>query len=176
MVVQGSGTLHSNEFVISSAFKFSVYLNPMKLLRTDNTSQDFRDLVVLLDAHLAVTDEDEHDFYHQYNGLDAIKYVVMAYADDQPVGCGAIKHYADGTMEVKRMFTAPAQRGKGIAVEVLNELEAWAKELGYTRCLLETGVRQPYAVRLYEKQGYTRIPNYGQYVGVENSVCMEKVI
>lgn len=149
-------------------------MSAITLLRTDATSKDFRALVVLLDAHLAVTDEDEHDFYHQYNGLDDIKYVVMAYAGEAAVGCGAIKHFDDGTVEVKRMFTSPEQRGRGIAVMVLDELETWAKELGYDRCLLETGKRQPYAIRLYEKQGYTQVPNYGQYAGMENSVCMDK--
>ena len=77
-------------------------------------------------------------------------------------------------MEVKLMYTAPEQRGQGIAGQVLGNLESWAHELGYARCLLETGIRQPYAIRLYEKHGYTRIPNYGQYAGVANSVCMEK--
>jgi GNAT superfamily N-acetyltransferase len=148
----------------------------MKLLRTDNANEDFRALVVLLDAHLAVTDEDEHDFYQQYNGLDAIKHVVMAYENDEPLACGAFKHYEDGVVEIKRMFTAEAVRGRGLAVRVLNELEAWAAAEGYTKAILETGKRQPYAVRLYEKRGYTVIPNYGQYAGMDNSVCMEKTL
>jgi putative acetyltransferase len=59
---------------------------------------------------------------------------------------------------------------------VLSELESWAAELGYPKCVLETGKRQPEAIALYEKQGYQRIPNYGQYIGVENSVCFEKVL
>jgi putative acetyltransferase len=59
---------------------------------------------------------------------------------------------------------------------VLAELEAWAAELGYPKCVLETGKRQPEAIALYEKQGYQRISNYGQYIGVENSVCFEKVL
>lgn len=146
----------------------------MKLLRTTNTNKDFRALVTLLDGHLAVTDEDEHDFYNQYNGLDAIKHVVILYKEDEPMACGAFKHYEDGTVEIKRMFTAEAARGQGLAVKVLDELEAWAREEGYAKGLLETGRRQPYAVRLYEKQGYTIVPNYGQYTGMENSVCMEK--
>lgn len=146
----------------------------MTLLRTDNTSEDFRALVTLLDAHLAVTDEDEHDFYHQYNGLDQIKHVVMAYDGDEPLACGAFKHYEDGVVEIKRMFTNAAARGRGIAVAVLDELEAWAAAEGYTKAILETGKRQPYAVRLYEKRGYAVIPNYGQYAGMDNSVCMEK--
>jgi GNAT superfamily N-acetyltransferase len=146
----------------------------MKLIRTDNSSEDFRALVSLLDAHLAVTDEDEHDFYHQYNGLDEIKYVVMVYDGNTPVACGAVKHYDKQRVEVKRMFTSEDYRGQGIAVKVLDDLEAWTMELGYSHCLLETGRRQPYAIRLYEKQGYTIVPNYGQYAGMENSVCMEK--
>jgi GNAT superfamily N-acetyltransferase len=77
-------------------------------------------------------------------------------------------------MEVKRMFTRPEWRGRGLAVKVLNELEVWAAEMGYTRCVLETGTRQPYAIALYRKAGYVQIPNYGQYEGVENSVCFEK--
>lgn len=75
------------------------------------------------------------------------------------------------------MFTRPEVRGRSLGVAVLNELENWARELGYERCVLETGVRQPYAIRLYEKQGYLRmVENYGQYAGVENSVCMEKIL
>jgi putative acetyltransferase len=74
------------------------------------------------------------------------------------------------------MFVEPASRGKGIAQQVLAELELWAKELHYTACILETGKKQPEAVALYTKSGYTIIPNYGQYLNVENSVCMKKGI
>lgn len=145
--------------------------------RTTATDAAFRNLVKLLDAHLAITDEDEHDFYHQYNGLEDIKHVVLLREGDQAVACGAIKQFDAATMEVKRMFTRPEARGKGLAGQVLHELEQWARELGYTRCVLETGIRQPYAIRLYEKSGYVRMPeNYGQYKNVANSVCMEKVL
>lgn len=149
----------------------------LTLTRTTNANLEFQELVVLLDMHLAVTDEDEHDFYHQYNGLEEIKHVVLLHDEDRPLACGAIKKVDATTVEVKRMFTKPAARGRGCAVLVLDELESWARELGYSRCILETGVRQPYAIRLYEKQGYTRMAeNYGQYQGVANSVCMEKLL
>lgn len=149
----------------------------ISLIRTDASHPEFRQLIEQLDAHLAITDEEEHDFYHQYNGLDDIKYVVLAQTGEEVIACGAVKHYDAETMEVKRMFTLPGHRGQGIAGEVLNELEAWSLSLGYERCLLETGVRQPYAIRLYEKRGYQRMPeNYGQYQGVDNSVCMEKAL
>ncbi len=104
------------------------------------------------------------------------KHVVVAYSGEIPVACGAIKEFDAETMEVKRMFTADDHRGKGLARQVLNELEIWALELGYSKCILETGKRLPDAVRLYQKNGYLPIPNYGQYVTMVNSVCFEKKI
>ena len=116
----------------------------------------------------------EHDFYNQFNKIDNIKNVVLAYDDNLPVACGAIKEFDPETMEVKRMFTLDIHRGKGFATQVLTELERWTLELGYSRCILETGKRLPDAVRLYEKSGYRQIPNYGQYIQMENSICFEK--
>ena len=146
------------------------------LVRTDSTNQDFVELVKGLDADLAKIDGDEHPFYAQYNQIDKIRYVVLAYEDAQPVACGAIKEYAPGIMEVKRMYTSPESRGKGVATKVLSELEAWARELSYETCILETGKKQPEAIKLYQKNGYQIIPNYGQYANVENSLCFEKSI
>jgi GNAT superfamily N-acetyltransferase len=74
------------------------------------------------------------------------------------------------------MYTLPESRGKGIASKVLTELETWAAELSYEKCILETGKKQPEAIGLYKKNGYKIIPNYGQYAEVENSVCFEKHI
>ncbi|WP_459209918.1 GNAT family N-acetyltransferase [Aquimarina rhabdastrellae] len=144
--------------------------------RTDATHQDFIALVHLLDQDLAIRDGDDHAFYAQYNTLDTIKHVVIAYQDTIPVGCGAIKHYDNTIMEVKRMFTATAYRGKGIASKILNELEIWTKELSYTSCILETGIKQPEAIALYKKQGYEVIPNYGQYTGLDTSICFKKTL
>ena len=146
----------------------------IKLLRTDSQNPDFIALVKYLDAELAKRDGSDHSFYGQFNTIDKIKHAVVAYENDQPIGCGAIKEYASDTMEVKRMYTSPGGRGKGIATTVLTELETWAAELSYERCILETGKRNPEAIALYKKSGYTLIPNYGQYAGIENSVCFEK--
>ena len=117
---------------------------------------------------------DTNDFFVQYNKIDLIKNVVVAYIDQAPVGCGAIKEYDAHTMEVKRMFVLPEMRGKGIASAILLELENWARELGYKKCLLETGTNMLDAIALYKKMGYEKVANYGQYVGVENSVCFGK--
>ena len=101
---------------------------------------------------------------------------MLAFENDQAVGCGAIKAFDDTSMEIKRMFTLQPYRGKGVASTVLLELEKWAKELQSAACLLETGKRQPEAIALYQKAGYRQIPNYGQYAGIENSVCFKKLL
>ncbi len=146
----------------------------VKLIRTNSDNPDFIELVEFLDADLTIRDGEQHAFYDQFNKIDMIKHVVLAYKDDEPAGCGAIKQYTSEIMEVKRMFVMPVYRRKGIAVKILAELEKWAAELSYTKCILETGKRQPEAIELYKKQGYKTITNYGQYAGVENSVCFEK--
>ncbi len=146
----------------------------ISLVRTDSENKDFRALVKQLDTFLAVTDGDDHDFYNQYNKLDLIKHVVLIYVDNEPLACGAIKQYDTTTMEIKRMFTSEKARGKGLASQILKALEIWAKELSFNRCILETGIRQVEAVHLYKKNKYKIIENYGQYTGLEESICFEK--
>lgn len=147
----------------------------MKFIRTDSTNPDFIELVKHLDADLAIRDGDEHPFYDQFNKIDTIKYAVVAFNEaNKPVGCGAIKQFGPKVMEIKRMFVPYEERGKGIAGEILKQLESWASELGNSRCILETGLKQPEAISLYKKNGYRFIDNYGPYAGVENSVCFEK--
>jgi GNAT superfamily N-acetyltransferase len=145
-----------------------------RTLRTNSKHGDFIQLVARLDNLLAEMDGRDHDFYDKFNKIDKIKHAVVAYSDELPVACGAIKEFDPETMEVKRMFTADSYRGKGFATQVLTELEKWALELGYSKCILETGLRLPDAVRLYQRNGYHQIPNYGQYVEMENSICFEK--
>lgn len=146
----------------------------LPFVRTNSSDADFIQLVQMLDADLAVRDGAEHAFYAQFNKVHMIQHVVIAYENNLAVGCGAFKPFDSGSVEIKRMYVLPAHRNKGIAVAVLLQLEQWAKEEGYSVAVLETGKKQPEAIRLYEKCGYSRIPNYGQYAGVENSVCMKK--
>jgi len=146
----------------------------IKIKRTDSANNDFLELVQKLDAFLAEIDGDDHQFYAQFNKTGKLKYVIMVYENSLPVGCGAMREIESRQMEIKRMYTLPAYRGKGIASTVLQELEKWATELSYTKCVLETGNRQPEAISLYKKSGYRIIPNYGQYAQVGNSVCFEK--
>lgn len=153
---------------------YVVNFKMIELLRTNSEHPDFQQLVSELDAYLAATDGVDHAFYAQYNKIVKINHVVLAFRNQELAGCGAVREFAPAVMEIKRMFTLPAYRGRGIATIILKELESWSKELGAERCILETGKRMPHAVSLYKKNGYVVIPNYGQYAGVENSCCFEK--
>ena len=148
----------------------------IKTTRTNSKNKDFINLVRELDAYLKITDEEEHDFYNQFNNIDVLKEVVVTYVSGIAVGCGAIKKFDNSAVEVKRMFVLKENRGTGVAQKLLYELESWAKELGHTKCVLETGIRQIRAVAFYKKCTYKVTPNYGQYSGMENSICFEKEI
>ena len=148
----------------------------MKILRTNSENPDFIKLVKLLDKDLEIRDGEDHAFYAQFNKVDSIKYVVVALENQKPLGCGAIKEFDQHTMEIKRMYTSVESRGKGVASLVLEALEQWAKEEEFKQCILETGIKQPEVICLYEKNGYHLIPNYGQYSDVEDSKCFKKMI
>lgn len=144
--------------------------------RTTSDNADFGNLVVQLDAYLKVLDGEDHAFYAQFNKTSLLKNAVICYENDKAVGIGAYKEFEPKVAEIKRMYTLPEYRGKGIAKAILTELEAWAKEENFTSSILETGFLQHDAIGLYQKLGYTVIENFGQYKGVANSVCMKKII
>jgi len=85
--------------------------------------------------------------------------------DGAPAGCGGWRGRPDDpdAAEIKRMYTAPAWRGRGVASTVLRALEQSARDAGRKRMVLETGSRQPEAVALYRKLGYEPIANFGYY-------------
>lgn len=146
----------------------------IELYRTNAADTNFSDLVAKLDVEMAYRDGEDHSFYQQFNQIESNGFVVLIKYNSVIIGCGAIKELTSDAMEVKRMFILRKYRGRGFAGLILEELEKWSYELGYRYCKLETGKRQPEAIALYEKKGYTRIRNYGQYAGIDNSVCFEK--
>ncbi len=148
----------------------------LQFIRTNSQNKDFKVLVEKLDAELKILDGDEHLFYAQLNKTDDIKHVVLAFENELCVGCGSIREYEKNGMEVKRMYVLNTHRNKGIASMVLKELEDWAKELKYDFLVLETGLKQPAAMHLYEMSGFVIIPNYGKYEGMGNSVCYKKIL
>lgn len=148
----------------------------INIKRTSSDDIDFIKLVTLLDQDLAIRDGEDHAFYNQFNKTDKIKHAIVYYENNTPVGCGAFREKEPGKTEIKRMYVHPDQRKKGIASSILAALEIWAKEVGYTYTILETGKNQPEAINLYQKLNYTIIPNYPPYEEMDNSVCMKKTL
>jgi len=146
----------------------------MVIKRTDSENKDFSKLIKSLDLEFLSRNKEAFAVCSPHNGIEKIKHVVVAYEGDKPIGCGAIREYANGVMEVKRMFVLDEYRGRGIASGILHELEAWAKELNYKKCILETGRGFIDAVGLYKKNKYSVIPNYKPYENIESSICFEK--
>jgi putative acetyltransferase len=169
------------ETKVSTILAHQNKMNPFLLLdmaliikRTTSEDIDFQVLVALLDQDLRERDGEDNAFYAQFNKIDKIRHAIVAYQDEKAVACGAIRAFEENVMEVKRMFVRPENRRQGLAQAVLQALEIWATELHYADCILETGKRQPEAIDLYLHAGYQITPNYGQYAGIENSVCMKK--
>jgi GNAT superfamily N-acetyltransferase len=144
-------------------------------VKADPAAPDAAGLIAELDA----------EFHQRYPGepvfgIDASAFVagggvfLIAYLAGVPAGCGAVRPIDDGVVEVKRMFVRPAARGHGIARALLTALEAIAIERGYTTSRLETGLRQPEAIGLYESFGYHRVPCWGEYAASPHSICYEK--
>jgi GNAT superfamily N-acetyltransferase len=102
---------------------------------------------------------------------------LVAFLDDEPIGCGAVRRISPTVCEIKRMYVAPSARGRGVGRRILNELESIARRLGASHLVLETGVRQPEALALYTRAGFATIPLFGSYADTphpELSVCMAK--
>lgn len=147
----------------------------MEIVKTNSSNPKFIELVKFLDQELAIRDGDEHEFYHQFNQIDTLRHVILALTEDGlAIACGAFKLFDENSVEIKRMYTQEGHRGQGIARKVLSALESWAMEEGFERTVLETGKKQPEAIELYKKCGYQQRANFGQYEGVENSLCFEK--
>ncbi|QIR75983.1 GNAT family N-acetyltransferase [Sulfurospirillum diekertiae] len=144
--------------------------------KTTNMHEDFCALTHALDLELNMRYGKEQALYDKHNVLDPIETALIGYEDNLPVACGCFKQIDAQTVEIKRMFVQPNYRRRGISSRLLLELHMWAEECGFLYAQLETGKGQPEAIALYTKMGYAVIPNYAPYVGMENSVCMRKVL
>jgi len=150
-------------------------MNMLKLLRTDSTDPDFQGLTRKLDAELHARYGLQQEEYDRLNAVDRAK-ALVGYVNEIPVACGCFKLYTSQTAELKRMFVDQDHRQRGYSTLLLNDLEAWCAELGFNTMILETGIRQPEAIGLYQKCGYTAMANFGPYMDNDNSVCMQKNI
>ena len=147
-----------------------------RVVYTNGKDQDFIVLCQQLDEYLneLVGGEQQRTQYLQYNTLAEIHDVILIYVAGIPVAGGSFKFYEAQVAEVKRVFVRPEYRGQGIAQTLMLALEEQAREQGYKKLILETGVPLVAAIGLYQKLGYQIIENYGQYQGMKESICMAK--
>jgi putative acetyltransferase len=146
----------------------------IKIERTTSESKDFILLTKMLDQELKLIYGSTQEEFDKFNIIDNIETVIVAYIDNTAAGCGCFKIFDKNTAELKRMFVDDQFRRNQIGAAILIELENWAKELGYSSIVLETGTVQIEALALYKKYGYSVIPNFDPYLGNELSICFKK--
>jgi GNAT superfamily N-acetyltransferase len=134
--------------------------------RTNGADPVFCELTRALDEDLKTRYGAQMDFFGQFNKSADIETALVVRMDGEPAGCGCFKPFSKNAVEIKRMYVPPAYRGRRIARAILAELESWARERGYRFSMVETGLLQPEAIRLYEAAGYLRVPNYPPYENV----------
>jgi GNAT superfamily N-acetyltransferase len=147
----------------------------IEILRTDSNNDCFINITKQLDNELYTRYGSFQSKYDEYNIVGLLDTVVIGFIDNVPAGCGCFKSFDRKTAEIKRMMVLPEFRGSGLATIILSELEKWAIEKDFSSALLQTGIKQPDAIRFYTRNGYNIIDNYGQYEGDDNSVCMKKI-
>lgn len=148
----------------------------LTIRRCTGADADFRALVRVLDEELDERYGAQMAFFGPHNRSDDVQNAVVLSFDDLPAGCGCFKSFSEHAVEIKRIYVHRSFRGRKFARAIMTELEVWAREMGFSFAVLETGVLQPEAIRLYEAAGYARIPNYPPYVDVKESVCFQKTL
>jgi GNAT superfamily N-acetyltransferase len=99
---------------------------------------------------------------------------LVAEVDGVAAGCGGWRAHCSGVAELKRMYVESAFRRRGIAALLLTELERSATAAGHRRLLLNSGDRQPEALALYARAGYTPVVGYGVYADSPGAVFLGK--
>ena len=145
--------------------------------RVDILSSTARELILALNAELSGRYPEQGACHFR---LDADEVApgrgafMVAYRGQQPIGCGAVRKIEEGVGELKRMYVCLEERCRGVGRAILDALEQEARKLRIKRLVLETGIRNPEAIAMYERAGFSRIPAFGEYIGSPVSVCMAK--
>ena len=145
---------------------------------TDGNHPEFRHFYAVTEAYYSriVGGKENRAGFVPFNASAGIPDVLLAYADDQPVGCAGLKRYSNTDAEVKRLWVEPEYRGRHIASGLMEQIEEKARTNGYRRIVLQTRPIMPDAVALYTKRGYTLIPNYPPYDKLPGAVCYAKAL
>ncbi len=148
--------------------------NELTIKRTSTNDDDFISLTSILDHEFWNELGEDMKTYDQFNRVPDLSTAVIIYDEKKPIACGCFKPYDAKTVEIKRMYVDKTYRGKGISKIILHQLENWAVENGFQYAILETSIYFNVAQNLYKQAGYFVIPNYDQYKGLKESVCMRK--
>ena len=152
-------------------------MESMEINQVSINSDKAQHLIALLDTELGLSYAPEHRFTVNFDSFEEMGGVfLVATLDDEPVACGALRPIDQRTTELKRMFVVQSHRGRGLAIQILLELEKVAKTKRFNRILLETGDHQHAAMKLYETNGYQRIAPFGDYTTSPHSICYAKEI
>lgn len=146
--------------------------------QVSHDNQDFVMLCGELDEFLneAIGGEEKREKYKKFNHTDTMDYVVIAYNNAEPIGCGALRKYSEKEVEVKRVFVRETYRGKHIGSMIIEALIAQAQRMNFQRIILETGVFLSASVHLYQRYGFEKMENYGPYQNMPESLCMGRDI
>ncbi len=149
-----------------------------ELRKIDCENPDFLKLCEELDNFLnsAIGGEEKREKYKKFNHADTMDYVIIAYVNREPAGCGALRKYSDKEIEVKRVFVRETYRRKHIGSMIIEALIMQAEQMGFQRMILETGVFLSASVHLYQQYGFEVIENYGAYQNMPESLCMGRDI
>jgi len=149
----------------------------MEIRETSILSEDAQSLIALLDLELSGEYAPEHTYtvdfepFHRDGGV-----FVVGYDAETAIACGALRAFSESEVELKRMYVADSHRGRGVSRQILEFLEEKARQLGFSRLLLETGDEQRAAISLYQSSGYQRIEAFGEYMNSPRSVCFGKAL
>lgn len=147
----------------------------IELRRTTSNDKDFKTLIKELDSDLRARYNNVSYQYDANINVENLQTVVLALMGNISVGCGCIKGVGYYKAELKRMFVNPYFRGGyGVSTSIMKELLLWSKELDYKQIVLETGTKQPEAIRFFEKHGFIKISNFEPYTNSSISYCMAK--
>lgn len=147
----------------------------ISIRRSSPTAPEFNVLIAELDQDLSKRYGAKQSQYDVHNkGLEGAS-VVVAFNQEEPIGCACFKVIEPANaVEIKRMYVQPAFRQLGVAQQLLAQLEQWAKETGHLTAILQTAIKQPESIALYQKCGYQLMACYGVYAEDTDSVCMKK--
>lgn len=145
-----------------------------KFIYTDEKSNDFIKLANDLNNYYISLFGDIALEYQKYNLLNETHYVYLVYKNSIAVGCGSFKIFDDMTVEMKRFFIEEKYRGLGLGSSIMKKLERLAKEKGYKKSILSTGLDMIDSINFYKKLNYKIIENYYPFISKSEDICMGK--